>query len=338
MEKVIYETERLIIREWQESDIQDLFDYAKQTSLSKFVSFKPYESLQDADDRIKAIINKYKTNEIIRPYAIQLKTDKKVIGSIDVDDYSPKAEGIIELGYILNEKYQGFGYVTEALIGMFKYIKRNGLAKRIVCKIDTENIKSRKVAERAGMTFEGVLRKAGNKNNIHVIRYDLAVYSILYEEIDLEDSANIKTNKVTIYTDGACSGNPGAGGWGAVLFYKNTKREISGYEDNTTNNQMELTAAIKALEMLNKPCEVELYSDSAYLINAFNQNWVTNWQMNGFKNANKKPVQNVELWQQLIRFNNIHKITWIKVKGHADNEYNNRCDQLATGEISKRQN
>ena len=141
--------------------------------------------------------------------------------------------------------------------------------------------------------------------------------------------------KVKIYTDGACSGNPGVGGWGAILFYKDEKREISGYEENTTNNKMELTAAIKALERLKEPCEVELYSDSAYLVNAFLEGWLTKWQMNGFKSSNKKPVQNVDLWQKLIELNNIHKITWIKVKGHADNVYNNRCDALATGEIAK---
>lgn len=141
--------------------------------------------------------------------------------------------------------------------------------------------------------------------------------------------------KVKIYTDGACSGNPGVGGWGAVLFYRDEKREISGYEENTTNNKMELTAAIKALERLKEPCEVELYSDSAYLVNAFLEGWLTKWQMNGFKSSNKKPVQNVDLWQKLIELNNIHKITWIKVKGHADNVYNNRCDALATGEIAK---
>ena len=139
------------------------------------------------------------------------------------------------------------------------------------------------------------------------------------------------------YTDGACSGNPGIGGWGAVLFYKDTMKEISGYADNTTNNQMELTAAIMALDKLKVPCEVELYSDSAYLINAFNEGWINSWQLNGFRNANKKPVANVDLWQKLIEFNNTHKITWIKVKGHADNKYNNRCDELATGEISKHQ-
>lgn len=141
--------------------------------------------------------------------------------------------------------------------------------------------------------------------------------------------------KVKIYTDGACSGNPGKGGWGAILFYRDEKREISGYEENTTNNKMELTAAIKALERLKEPCEVELYSDSAYLVNAFLEGWLTKWQMNGFKSSNKKPVQNVDLWQKLIELNNIHKITWIKVKGHADNVYNNRCDALATGEIAK---
>lgn len=142
---------------------------------------------------------------------------------------------------------------------------------------------------------------------------------------------------VTIYTDGACSGNPGVGGWGAILFYKDQMREISGFEENTTNNKMELTAAIKALERLKEPCEVELYSDSAYLVNAFLEGWLTKWQMNGFKSSNKKPVQNVDLWQKLIELNNTHKITWIKVKGHADNVYNNRCDALATGEISKHQ-
>ena len=145
----------------------------------------------------------------------------------------------------------------------------------------------------------------------------------------------MESKKVTIYTDGACSGNPGAGGWGAVLFYKDVKKEISGFEANTTNNQMELTAAIKALNMLKVPCEIDLYSDSAYLVNAFNEGWLIKWQLNGFKNSNKKPVQNVELWQQLAELCATHKINWIKVKGHADNVYNNRCDELATGEIKK---
>ena len=141
--------------------------------------------------------------------------------------------------------------------------------------------------------------------------------------------------KVTIYTDGACSCNPGPGGWGAILFYKDSKKEISGYAEETTNNQMEITAVIKALEMLKTPCDVDLYSDSAYVVNAFKEDWITKWIMNGFRTANKKPVQNVELWKRLLELTNVHNVTWIKVKGHADNEYNNRCDELATGEIAK---
>lgn len=152
----------------------------------------------------------------------------------------------------------------------------------------------------------------------------------------LKEDTTSKSKKIIIYTDGACSGNPGVGGWGAVLFYKGTKKEISGVEAETTNNRMELTAAIKALDMLKDgEYEIELYSDSAYLINAFKEGWVTKWQLNGFKNANKKQVANVDLWQQIIEYNNKYNIRWIKVKGHADNEYNNRCDALATGEIAK---
>ena len=335
--KIIYETERLIIRQWEEKDAEDLFEYAKDPNVSRFLKFKPYISINEAHERISTILLKYENNQVEVPYAIVLKNENKVIGSIDVDCYSNSGDGEIEIGYILSANYQSKGYMTEALIGMFKHIKANNIAKRIVCKHDTLNEKSGNVMKRAGMTFEGVLRKAGAFNNTHA-RYDLAVYSILYEEIDLEDnSRETKPNKVVIYTDGACSGNPGVGGWGAVLFHGKTMKEISGYAENTTNNQMELTAAIMALDKLKVPCDVELYSDSAYLINAFNENWITGWQMNGFKNANKKPVANIELWQKLIEFNNIHKIKWIKVKGHADNKYNNRCDELATGEIAKHQ-
>lgn len=141
--------------------------------------------------------------------------------------------------------------------------------------------------------------------------------------------------KVSIYTDGACSGNPGDGGWGAILIYGNHEKEVSGFEKDTTNNRMELVAAINALKMLKEPCEVDLYSDSAYLVNGFLQNWVEKWKKNGWKTSNKEEVKNMELWQELDRLSNIHKIRWIKVKGHSDNEYNNRCDKLATDEIQK---
>ena len=141
--------------------------------------------------------------------------------------------------------------------------------------------------------------------------------------------------KVIIYTDGACSGNPGNGGWGAILKYGDREKEISGFAENTTNNKMELIAAIEALNRLKEPCEVELYSDSAYLVNGFNNYWVKNWKANGWRNSSKEEVKNIDLWQQLDRLNSTHQIKWIKVKGHSDNEYNNRCDKLATGEIKK---
>lgn len=141
--------------------------------------------------------------------------------------------------------------------------------------------------------------------------------------------------KVLIYTDGACSGNPGEGGWGAILRYGEREKEFSGYVAETTNNRMELTAAIEALKALKAPCEVELYSDSAYLINAFEKNWLRNWKINGWKNKNKEEVKNSDLWKVLNDLSTEHIIKWVKVKGHSDNEYNNRCDSLATGEIKK---
>ena len=135
--------------------------------------------------------------------------------------------------------------------------------------------------------------------------------------------------KVTIYTDGACSGNPGPGGWGTILMYKDIRKEISGGNKNTTNNVMELTAVIEGLKMLKFPCEVKIYSDSAYVVNAFTQKWIYGWLKNGWKTSNKEDVKNKELWQELYEFTKIHNIKFIKVKGHSDNEFNNRCDELA---------
>lgn len=140
---------------------------------------------------------------------------------------------------------------------------------------------------------------------------------------------------VIIYTDGACSGNPGPGGWGAILMYGESKKEISGFCPKTTNQRMELTAAIEALEQLKEPCQVTLFSDSAYLVNAFQQHWLDNWQKNGWKNAKKEPVENQDLWKRLLILTVRHRVKFVKVKGHADNEFNNRCDQLARNEITK---
>ena len=141
--------------------------------------------------------------------------------------------------------------------------------------------------------------------------------------------------KIILYTDGACSGNPGIGGWGAILFYNEHTKELSGFEENTTTNRMELMAVIQGLGALKEPCEVEVYSDSAYTINAFKEDWITSWQLNNWRTSSKSPVKNVDLWQKLLDYCDYHKITWHKVKGHADNEYNNRCDFLATNEIAK---
>ena len=140
---------------------------------------------------------------------------------------------------------------------------------------------------------------------------------------------------VEIYTDGACSGNPGKGGWACVLLAGSRKKEISGYEELTTNNRMELTAVIKALEALKKPANVKLYSDSAYVINGMTQGWINSWQKNYWKNSQNKDVLNKDLWQKLINLNKIHTIEFIKVKGHSDNILNNRCDELAVSEIKK---
>ena len=139
--------------------------------------------------------------------------------------------------------------------------------------------------------------------------------------------------KITIYTDGACSGNPGPGGWGCILMHNGNKKELSGGSKDTTNNIMEMTAVIEALKLLKHPCKVKLYSDSAYVVNAFLQNWTKNWIKNNWKTSDKKDVKNKELWQELIELTKIHNVTFIKVKGHSDNEYNNRCDELARAAI-----
>ena len=141
--------------------------------------------------------------------------------------------------------------------------------------------------------------------------------------------------KVKIYTDGACSYNPGPGGWGCVLIYGEKQKQMSGFEENTTNNRMELMAVIRALEELKQACEVDLFTDSAYVSNAFLQDWISGWIQKNWKGSDKKEVKNKDLWQRLVELTNKHKVTFHKVKGHSDNELNNLCDKLATGEIEK---
>lgn len=139
--------------------------------------------------------------------------------------------------------------------------------------------------------------------------------------------------EVVIYTDGACSGNPGPGGWGCVLLFGEFRKEMSGYEPQTTNNRMELMAAIRGLKALREPCSVTLYSDSSYLTDAFLKNWLGSWVRKGWQKSDKNPVLNRDLWETLLELSGVHQIRWVRVRGHADNAENNRCDQLATGAI-----
>ena len=135
---------------------------------------------------------------------------------------------------------------------------------------------------------------------------------------------------VNIYTDGACRGNPGRGGWGAILVYGTKTKEMSGGEKNTTNNRMELTGAIEALSILKEPCEVTLTSDSKYLVDAISRGWLDSWRKNGWRKADRSEVLNVDLWQKLITQLERHKVTFVWVHGHAGHEHNERCDVLAT--------
>ena len=141
--------------------------------------------------------------------------------------------------------------------------------------------------------------------------------------------------QVTIYTDGACSGNPGPGGWGCVLMYTQHKKESSGGAEDTTNNRMEITAALEALKLLKEPCQVDLYTDSAYLCNALEKKWLETWSRNGWKTASKSNVENQDLWKELLIHLQRHEVKFHKVKGHADNEFNNRCDKLAREAVQR---
>ncbi len=140
---------------------------------------------------------------------------------------------------------------------------------------------------------------------------------------------------VNLYTDGACSGNPGPGGWGAILCYKDREKVISGGEPQTTNNRMELTAVIRGLECLKEPCEVHLWSDSKYVVDALEKKWAENWKKKNWIKSDKKPALNTDLWETLLLLTSQHEMHYHWVKGHADNAYNNRCDALATSERDK---
>ncbi len=140
---------------------------------------------------------------------------------------------------------------------------------------------------------------------------------------------------VVIYTDGACSGNPGPGGWCAILIYGGKEKVLTGGERDTTNNRMEVYAAVAGLSALKEKCRVQLHSDSAYLVNAVEQDWIGRWKRGGWRTADKKEVKNRDLWEKLIELLGVHDVAFVKVKGHADDEYNNRCDAAARAAIPK---
>lgn len=147
-----------------------------------------------------------------------------------------------------------------------------------------------------------------------------------------------KKPEVIVYTDGACSGNPGPGGWGAILKWNGKEKELSGGDPHTTNNRMEMQAVIEALNALKKPCVVKIHSDSALIINAFTQGWIESWQKKGWRKADKKPVENKELWQDMLKAMTPHEVIWVKVKGHSGIELNERADQLAVAASQRIQN
>ena len=140
-------------------------------------------------------------------------------------------------------------------------------------------------------------------------------------------------DNIILYTDGACSGNPGPGGWGAVLIFDGIEKELSGANPSTTNNIMEITAVIEGLKALKRPCNVNIYSDSAYVVNCFEKDWINNWIKNNWVNSKKEPVKNKELWLELLNLTKLHNVTFSKVKGHSNVKYNNRCDELARNAI-----
>ncbi len=172
-----------------------------------------------------------------------------------------------------------------------------------------------------------------NSESLEEICEKLKIKDIKIDDQLSNEEGNIENaNSVILYTDGACSGNPGIGGWGAILKANGKEKVLSGGDEMTTNNKMELMAVICGLEAIKKPCKVDIYSDSAYVVNAFLQNWIGSWLASNWKDGK---VLNIDLWKRLLVQTKRHEVTWHKVKGHADNELNNRCDEIARGEIMK---
>ncbi len=179
-------------------------------------------------------------------------------------------------------------------------------------------------------------RKRGDKLNMWDMPVDETELSEVQQKLQIVEEKIGKD--IILYTDGACSGNPGAGGYCAILQYNGKEKVISGGEAETTNNRMELLGVINGLRALKNPSNVQIYSDSAYVVNAFLEDWISYWTTHNWMTKGKKEVANIDLWKELIELTKKHNIVWNKVKGHADNELNNRCDEIARGEIAKLKN
>lgn len=202
--KIKYETERLIVREWKDKDYKDLFEYASNKEVTKFLHFKIYESEEDAKTRIATLKENYKTENRYGEFAVEIKSEKKVIGSVNLGLDTIKAGGIVTLGYTLNPKHQRKGYMTECIKGMFKYIKENKLAKRIQATHDVANSKSGAVMKRCGMTFEGIARKAGEQIFVEELdeRYKIYYNYLTPEKLkSLLEQANIVIDDVKCVKD-----------------------------------------------------------------------------------------------------------------------------------------
>ena len=255
--------------------------------------------------------------QFLRMHPIQFKR-QEIIGGYIVDFFCPKAGLVIELDGGQHYEEQGIQYDLERT----RYLEKiRGFHVLRFSNLDINQ------------NFEGVCMRINQ-----VLESDAPSSVALRAPASPQGEALIKENAmktVTIYTDGACSGNPGPGGWGAILMYGPHKKELSGGEGHTTNNRMELTGVITALEALKEPCVVELYSDSKYVIDALEKGWARGWQAKGWIKSDKKPALNPDLWGRLLELCDYHTVNLHWVKGHAENPYNNRCDELAVAQSQK---
>ncbi len=331
----VLETPRLTLRPWRESDAEAAFaHWMNDPEVTKYLTWKPHGEI----GRTRELLKKWEAESTAQSYyhwAIALK-DGTLIGDVivmRVDEYQECGE----IGYCLGKAWWGQGYMTEALTEVLRYcFEEVGFFRLNGCHA-AGNLASARVMEKCGLKYEGMRRQyfrlLSTGERVDVI--DRGILKEDYARRKGEAQPSSKPNAVTLYTDGACSGNPGAGGWGCILLYGERRLELSGGEEETTNNRMELMAVIAGLERLKFPCKVEVYSDSAYTVNAFEEGWVYAWEANGWQKADRKPVLNDDLWKRLLSLTRVHEVTFRKVKGHADDVLNNACDALARKAIPK---